>query len=233
MGLLSEVSLVDLTHTLDNTIPTWTGDCGFKSTILVDYPEVARVLEYQCIASAGTHVDAPSHLVPTGRNIDALTLEELCVEICVVDMTEELHPSAQISIKDFENFEKIYGKIPQGSVVLGNTGWSHYWKTPEKYRGKAEYPVCPSIHPEAGKLFIERGVAGIGIDTLSPDPYGGEYPLHVQLLGADKFILENLTNLDKLPKKGDYLIALPLKIAEGTESPIRAIALVPSEKLKE
>lgn len=66
---------------------------------IVDYPEGARVLEYQCIASAGTHMDAPSHFVPTGRNIDELTLEELCVEICVVDMTEELHPSAQISIR--------------------------------------------------------------------------------------------------------------------------------------
>ncbi len=93
--------------------------------------------------------------------------------------------------------------------------------------------MCPSIQAGVGDLLIKRGVAGIGIDTLSPDPYGGDYPLHVQLLGADKFILENLTNLDKLPKRGASLIALPLKIAEGTESPIRAIALIPPKNSEE
>ena len=133
-------------------------------------------------------------------------------------------------VRAFKNFEKIYGQIPVRSVVLGNTGWSRYWKTPEKYRGKEEYPVTPTIHPGVGELLIKRNIAGIGIDTLNPDPFGGEYPLHVQLLGADKFILENLTNLDKLPKKGAYLIALPLKIARGTEIPMRAIALIPTKK---
>jgi kynurenine formamidase len=197
----------------------------------MDYSEGVRVLEYYCLAGGGTHIDAPSHFIPNGRNVDELTLEKLCIEICVVDMTEELHPFAQISLEDFKNFEKVYGKIPKGSVVLGNTGWSRYWKTPEKYRGKSESLAFPSIQPEVGKLLLEREIVGLGIDALSPDPYESEYPLHVQLLGADKFILENLTNLDKLPKKGANLIALPLKVAKGTESPIRAIALVPNKKI--
>lgn len=230
MNPFKNYALVDLTHTLDKNIPTWTGDCGFHSKILVDYPEVARVLEYECIASAGTHIDAPSHFIPHGRNIDQLPLEELCIPICVINMQEELHASAQITREDFENHEREHGKIPKGSIAIGSTGWSRYWKTPEIYRGEGEYPVTPTISPDVGDMLLDRDVAGIGIDTLSPDPYGGDYPLHVQLLGADKFIIENLTNLDKLPPRGSCLIALPLKIADGTESPIRAIALVPNEK---
>ncbi len=113
MELFSKVKLVDLTHTVDENIPTWTGECGFRSSILVDYPEVARVLEYHCIGSAGTHIDAPSHFIPNGRDVDQLTLEELCIEVCVVDMTESLHPAAQISIEDFEHYEKVYGEIPK------------------------------------------------------------------------------------------------------------------------
>jgi len=225
---LKGFNLIDLTQTLDEKIPTWTGDCGFKSKILVDYPEVARVLEYECIASAGTHIDAPSHFIPNGRNVNELTLEELCTPICIVDMSEKLHSRAQITLEDFENFERTYGEIPKGSVVLGNTGWSRYWETPEKYRGSEKYPVTPTMSAEVGELLVQREVVGIGIDTLSPDPCGGSYPLHARMLEADKFILENLTNLDKLPKRGSYLIALPMKIAKGTESPVRAIALVPS-----
>ena len=93
MNPFRDFKLLDLTHPLDEKIPTWTGDCGFKSEILVDYPDVARVLEYNCIASAGTHIDAPSHFVPDGRDVDQLTLEELSSPICVVDMSEELSPT--------------------------------------------------------------------------------------------------------------------------------------------
>ncbi len=220
--------LVDLTHTLNENIPTWTGECGFRSEILMDYPETACVLEYKCIASAGTHMDAPSHFIPGGRDIDQLNLRELCIPVCVIDMLEEVHATAQITLKDFDLYEKTHGKIPLGSIVVANTGWSRHWDTPEVYRGTKEWPECPTLSAEVGGLLMERGVVGVGIDTLSPDPYGGNYPLHTLLLGADKFILENLTNLDKLPKKGAYLMALPLKIAGGTESPIRAIGLVPT-----
>jgi len=226
MTVLKDFKLIDLTHTLDKKTPSWTGECGFQSKVLVDYPEVARVLEYKCIASAGTHIDAPSHFIPSGRSIDQLTLEELLIPICVIDMSEKLHPTAQVVFRDFELYEKTHGKIPKGSVVIANTGWSRYWKTPEIYRGKGKYPIAPTLFAEVGDLLIEREVVGIGIDTFSPDPYGGSYPLHVLILGADKFILENLTNLESLPKKDSYLMALPLKIAGGTESPVRAIAFV-------
>lgn len=215
--LFSQYSLIDLTHTLHPAIPTWTGECGFKSTIQMDYREGARVLQYECEAGIGTHIDAPLHFIPDGREVDQLTLEELCTEVFVVDLSS----GSQITVRDCMRLEEAHGRISKGSVVVGNTGWSRYWSEPERYRTGS-----PSFHPDVGEFLLERDVAGIGIDTLSPDPYGGEYPLHHQLLGAGKFILENLTNLDQLPKKGALLIALPLKIAGGAESPVRAIALI-------
>ncbi|NGX40160.1 MAG: Kynurenine formamidase [Chlamydiae bacterium] len=228
MTALRDFKLVDLTHTLDKEIPTWTRECGFQSEILVDYENGVRVFEYKCFASAGTHIDAPSHFIPNGRDVDQLTLEELCSPICVIDMSEELHPNAQVRLGDFEQYEKTHGKIPKDSVVIAHTGWSRYWKTPEKYWGTEKHPVFPTLSEEVGDLLIDRDVAGIGIDTFSPDPFGSDFPLHMCLLGADKFIVENLTNLEKLPKKGAFLMALPLKIAGGSESPLRAIALVPT-----
>jgi kynurenine formamidase len=38
---------------------------------------------------------------------------------------------------------------------------------------------------------------------------------------------ENLTNLDRLPPTGFFVVALPMKIASGSGGPLRAIALVP------
>lgn len=114
--------------------------------------------------------------------------------------------------------------------MIGHTGWSRYWNEPEKYRNlndKGEI-LAPTFSRDVGQLLLDRNVIGIGIDTLSPDDYGRGYPIHQMLLSADKYIIENLTNLDKLPKKGAYLIAFPPKILGGTEAPIRAVALIPS-----
>jgi kynurenine formamidase len=45
--------------------------------------------------------------------------------------------------------------------------------------------------------------------------------------GANKCGLASLCNLDLLPPTGSVLIAAPLKIREGSGSPVRVLALVP------
>ncbi len=219
---------VDLTHSLHPDIPTWMGECGFKSEIHLDYSEGARVLNYHCIGSAGTHIDAPSHFIPQGKNIDAITLDALCTELCVIDMAAPSSPTAQISLKDIDTFEKKFGAIPSGSIVVGRTGWERHWASPKIYRGTGELPQSPSFEAAVGPLLLDREIAGLGIDTLSPDPFGSDYPLHHALLGNNLFIIENLAHLDALPPKGSYIFALPLKINQGTESPARVIAFVPN-----
>jgi kynurenine formamidase len=44
--------------------------------------------------------------------------------------------------------------------------------------------------------------------------------------GAGKFGLASLNNLDQLPAKGSLLITPPLKIVDGSGSPLRVLALV-------
>jgi kynurenine formamidase len=220
-----------LTHPLNENIPTWAGACGFHKKICHDYPEGSRVFEYQCVGSAGTHMDAPSHFIPGAKDIEELAIEDLMAPLCVVDLLSELRPDSQITLRKFEAYEKRYGKIPERSVVVGNTGWSRYWNEPEKYRNlneKGEIQI-PSFSAEVGPLLLARNIAGIGIDTLSPDSEGGEYPIHQMNLSMNKYIIENLTNLEQLPKQGGYILAFPTKIVGGSEAPIRAIALIPLE----
>lgn len=221
--------LVDLTHSLDENVPTWEGGCGFSRKTILDYEDGARVYEYRFFGGAGTHIDAPSHFFFDGLNIDQLDPNDLIAPLCVVDLIGALTHESRIGLPEIEAFEKQYGEIPAGSVVVGHTGWWRYWGT-SKYRHLDAYGVIstPIFAPEAGRLLLERKVAGIGIDTLSPDPYGGSVPIHTLLLGEGKYIIENLTKLDQVPNKGAYLLALPPKIRGGTESPLRAFALIPS-----
>lgn len=71
---------------------------------------------------------------------------------------------------------------------------------------------------------------GLGIDTLSPDTRDSGFPVHQLVLGAGKYIIENIANAKKLPTTGCCIIALPIKIQHGTESPIRLVGIRSKEK---
>jgi kynurenine formamidase len=79
---------------------------------------------------------------------------------------------------------------------------------------------------DAAEYLIEKSVAALGVDTLSPDPPAAlaKDPIHPLVLEKGVLIIENLANLEQLP---DFFlfVALPLKIRQGSGSPIRAVAL--------
>jgi len=86
----------------------------------------------------------------------------------------------------------------------------------------------PGLSREAAELLVERRIRAVGIDTASMD-YGPstDFIVHRVLNASGIFGLENLANVERLPVKGSTLIALPMKIAEGTGAPTRVIALLP------
>jgi kynurenine formamidase len=87
----------------------------------------------------------------------------------------------------------------------------------------------PGFSEEAAKFLTEeRNINGIGIDTLSLD-YGPspDFIVHVIMLKAGKWQLENLANLGKLPAKGAYIIAAPMLIKDGSGAPTRVLAILP------
>lgn len=229
--MLEGVSFVDLTHNLDKSIPTWSGGCGFHHEIKKDYDQGVRVMTFKMHAGLGTHMDAPSHFVEGSKNIGELELEQLIIPLCIIDVSDRCSADLKIGLNDFKTYEKMYGQIKKGSLVVGNTGWSRYWNDSNAFRnlGKDGLMHFPTFHEEVANLLMEREIAGLGIDTLSPDPQGGIYPLHQVLLGTGKYIIENLANLDRVPPKGAFAIVLPPKIMVGSEAPIRAVALIKGE----
>lgn len=184
----------------------------------------------------GTHMDAPLHFAKDGFDVAEVPLERLVGSAVVIDITIEAKSNAdyRLTIGDINDFESKYGRIPEDAMVLLYTGWAARWPDAKSYLGDdtpgdASRLHFPSYSEAAARFLIEqRGIATLGVDTASID-YGqsGDFKVHRIAGAANVPGLENLTNLDKLPATGAWVIALPMKISEGSGAPLRAIALVP------
>jgi kynurenine formamidase len=87
----------------------------------------------------------------------------------------------------------------------------------------------PGLSVEAGRLLVERGVAGIGIDTLSIDRgVAADCPVHFITLPAGLWQLEGLVNLEQLPARGALLVIGAPRLSGGSGVPARPLALLPA-----
>ncbi len=226
-SLFTHYTAIDLTHTIDPTIPTWDSCCGFSSTNIWDYADGLRVQKYTMNAGIGTHIDAPAHFVENGADVADLPFEKLFAPLHVIDVSAHADADYAISITDIQNYEKKYGTIQPKSFVAAFTGWSLHWSS-ANYRNIDAQDIMhfPKFSPEAVNSLLKQGIVGIGIDTLSPDGNDMTFPVHHLVLKANRYIVENMANLEKMPSIGGYILTLPLPIKGGTESPVRIFGFI-------
>lgn len=220
--------LIDLTHILDENIPTWNGGCGFNHDIHMDYSDCVgadkfRVMKIKIHAGIGTHMDAPSHCIEGGKSIHEFDVNELCMACFVIDVSNKANENYSLLPEDIIDFENKHALITSGSCVMVKTGWGKFWDNPVKYHNNH---IFPSISKEAAELLLAKGVAALGIDTLSPDRPMDGFHVHQIFLASNRILIENAAYLDKMPKAGGYVMMLPIKIKDGTEAPIRLVGLV-------
>lgn len=223
--------LVDLTHALHSTIPTWNGGCGFQHILHMDYADFEgddqfKVMKIKMHAGIGTHMDAPSHCILGGQCVHDFDVNDLCMPCVVIDIESQCHESYSLTQRDITDFENLYGVIKNDSCVMIKTGWSKLWNNREAYHNNH---IFPSVSPEAAHLLLERGVRALGIDTLSPDRPMDGFKVHQAFLGSGKIIIENVAHLDLMPPVGAFVMAMPMKIKDGTEAPVRLVGLTPKE----
>jgi kynurenine formamidase len=196
---------------------------------------------YQFCAAehGGTHLDAPIHFAEGRHTVDQIPLTQLIAPVVKIDVSQQVAKNRdyQISVTDLTRWEAEYGQIPEGSIVLLETGYGRYWPDAGQYLGTDKRGTegvaalhFPGLDPQAAQWLVQhRRIKAIGIDTASID-YGQSqnFASHVILLEHNIPALENVAHLDKLPTLGAQLIALPLKIKGGSGGPVRIIALLPS-----
>jgi kynurenine formamidase len=154
----------------------------------------------------------------------------------VVDHTAQAaaDPDHLLSVEDVEAFEAEHGRLPEGGWLLFRTGWDARAQDEAAFLNADETgPHTPGVEVACARwLASERAILGVGVETVGIDAgaahsFDPPFPLHFFLLGAGKYGLTQLANLDRLPPTGAVVIAAPLKIVGGSGSPARVLALVP------
>jgi kynurenine formamidase len=186
----------------------------------------------------GTHFDAPVHWI-TGKDLpdsacDTIPAGRFIGPACVIDVTADVEKNEDFLLTPdrIRAWEAEHGRIPAGSWVLLRTGWSRRTDAASFLNVRADGPHSPGFHKDSSLMLAhDRDVLGVGVETVGTDAgqaggFDPPFPNHTIMHGAGKFGLASLRNLDQLPATGAVVIAAPLKIAGGSGSPLRVLALM-------
>jgi kynurenine formamidase len=198
---------------------------------------------FSCNEHTGTHFDAPIHWI-SGRHLpdnstDTIPAKSFIAPACVIDCSQQAaaDPDFLLTVELLRQWERRHGRIPAGSWILMRTDWSKR-TDPVAYQNLDETGQhTPGPDTEAVRFLVdERGVLGFGSEAIGTDAgqafhFKPPYPCHYYMHGSGRFGLQCLTNLDLLPAAGAVVIAAPLKIKDGSGSPLRVLALVPSSDI--
>jgi kynurenine formamidase len=233
--------LVDLSHAYDEQTIFWPTAEGFRlhkdaeGMTPAGYYYAAN--SFSTAEHGGTHLDAPVHFAQGKQSVDEIPLQRFFGPAVVVDVTKQSESNAdyQVTVDDLMRAETENGSITADSIVLLRTGFSSRWPDAARYLGTAEKGAgavpklhFPGLHPDAAKWLVAKDVRAVGLDTASID-YGQStlFESHRILYAANIPACENLTALDRLPARGAFIVALPMKIAKGSGAPLRAVAVLP------
>lgn len=215
-------SIIDLTQPLDSDMSVYPGDptfaiCSHSHIEKDDYSVQSLTLG----SHTGTHVDAPSHFFASGMSIEQIPLSSFIGKALVIDVS---HKKERERISWEDDVLPYATHLLPDSVVLFQTDWHRYWKTPA-------YLNHPFLDKDVASRLVKLGVCRIGIDALSPDETegtSGDYGVHEILLASGGLIIENLCNLSSIPATGTAMISFaPLNLTGGDGSPVRAYAWIP------
>lgn len=241
------ITVVDLSQPLEPDTPViglppvFAGSPPFSKDVISRYDERGPAWYWNTIhlgEHTGTHFDAPIHWV-TGKDLpentcDTIPARRFVGPAAVIDCAAEVarNDDFLLTPEHVAAWEARHGRIPAGAWVLLRTGWSQR-RAPKAFLNvRDDGPHTPGFHKSASEFLArERDILGVGVETVGTDAgqagtFDPPFPNHALMHGAGKFGLTSLCNLNRLPPAGAVVIAAPLKIVDGSGSPVRVLALI-------
>ncbi|GAA3156962.1 cyclase family protein [Planomonospora alba] len=240
------IEVIDLTAPLSEKTPILRLPEPFGNTVPFTLKEISRYDDrgpawyWNDISTGehtGTHFDAPVHWVTArdGEDVSQVPADRLIAPAAVLDFSAEAaeDPDFLLRVEHVEAWQEAHGPLPAGGWLLYRTGWDAYADDPERFlNADATGSHTPGVSAECARwLAEETPIAGLGVETVGTDAgaahgFDPAFPCHSFLLGAGKYGLTQLRNLDRLPVTGAVVVAPPLPIVGGSGSPVRVLALV-------
>ena len=240
------IRTIDLTQTLSPDTPTLVLPPEFNQCAGFSKEEISRYDErgvgwywnnFTVSEHTGTHFDAPIHWA-SGKDLpnnsaDTIPPADFIAPAVVIDISPQsaADPDYLLTVADIEAWEATHGPIPPRSWVLLRTDWSK--REGDAYTNRDDKGAhTPGPTTEAVRFLLEqRDIHGLGVETIGTDAGQAHllepaYPAHTLIHGAGRYGLQCLENLDLLPATGSVVVAAPLKIEDGSGSPLRVLALV-------
>ena len=243
--LAGEIEVIDLTSPLHASTPIlqlppqWGQTQPFQLEEISRYDDRGPAWYWNNIRTGehtGTHLDAPNHWV-TGKDkgdVAQIPPSRLIGPAVVIDKAKEAaeNPDYLLDVHDLDEWQQQHGPLPEGGWLLFRTGWSGRGDDPRRFANADDKGAhTPGMTHAAARYLAASDLLGVGVETVGTDAgqaYGFDpaFPCHQEVLGAGKYGLTQLRNLDRLPVTGAVVIAAPLPIVAGSGSPARVLALV-------
>jgi kynurenine formamidase len=239
------VEVIDLTSPLRADTPILQLPPEFGQTVPFQLEEISRYDDrgpawywnnFRTGEHTGTHLDAPNHWV-TGKDLEDVSripVQRLIGPAAVIDKVAEAtaNPDFLLDVADIEEWQAANGPLPAKGWLLYRTGWSSRGDDPAAFaNADSQGAHTPGVSVAAAKYLAGTDLLGLGVETVGTDAgqafgFDPAFPCHQAVLGAGKYGLTQLRNLDRLPVTGALVIAAPLPIVTGSGSPTRVLALV-------
>lgn len=223
--------VVDLTHPLGPDFPTYSGQPQ------LEIEEVVRLErdgyngnQWNLFEHTGTHIDAPFHF-SDGWRCDEIPISHLVAPLAVIDLRERARRDSdtRLTADDLLGWEQRNGRLPENGCVALLSGWTErVGRAGFRNADDAGVLHFPGFHPEAASFLLEeRTIVGVAVDTLSldhgPSP---DFAFHRKWLPENRWGLECVAHLDRLPQKGATIVVGAPKIRGASGGPSRVLALV-------
>jgi kynurenine formamidase len=233
---------VDLTHAFAPGIPHWPGFPDEKvETIFWHDPGVAPgsgfyAQYFSHVGQWGTHADPPAHFVKGGRTLDQIGVKEMIMPLVVVDVHEKVagDPDYTLRMEDVRSWEARHGTIPEDAFVVMRTDWSKRWPDMAALQNKDAKGIShyPGWSLEVLKYLYEtRRIRASGHETTDADPglvtSKDEFPLETYILKQDRYQIELLADLTRVPEAGALAVVAFPKPKDGSGFPARVFAILP------
>jgi arylformamidase len=211
IGKESSMKIIDISMDICREMPVYKGREAKRPIISVDSDFKTGASAYESRLEmnlhTGTHLDRPLHMIEGGDTMDTFQLEKVVTECRVIDLTDV---EDGITRNDLEDKE-----IQKGDFIL--------LKTKNSFEDRLEGDFI-FVEKSGASYLKEKGIKGVGIDSLGIERSQPDHETHKLLLEDDIVIIEGL-RLRHVEVGRYFLVAAPLKISHVEASPIRAILL--------